>query len=92
MGFNSPVTFGQTLAYGQRYAVGNAPYNVSAVQNTDRNKALATALWVSTPRYLCPNSDLGRIAPQAVQSVMNVSSAKLHKQGTVRSHGGIGEG
>ena len=56
-----------------------------------RDKALSTLLWFSTPRYLCPNSDLGWIALQAVQSVMNVSSAKLHRQSDVQSHGGIGQ-
>ena len=79
------------LAYGQRTDVGICPYNVSTAQNTEgtrhslpfhgfRIPATFAKIPTCTPRL----SGGVRTVTQLVQSVMNASSAKLHKQGTVR--------
>ena len=46
---------------------------------------------LKTPRYLCQNSDLGRIILQAVLVVADFSLTKTDRQKIVRSHGGIGQ-
>ena len=67
-----PAASGMLSAHSRRNsrfkrASGGVPYNVSAAQNTERNKALSTLLWAKESPLPSPKFRLGADKLQAVQ-------------------------
>ena len=88
--------FAQKTALHSRFkrASGIVPYNVSAGGKSTHYRLMGLKLpatFAQIPTCAPRLSGGARTVTQLVQSVMNASSAKLHKRGTVRSHGGIGQ-
>ena len=79
MGFNISLAFAQI-----HWPMAPTMYLLHRIQKGTKHSLPFYGFKI--PRYLCPNSDLGRIASQTVQSVTDsvASPAKLHRQGDAR--------